>query len=911
MNSNELFHIGTPQLFDNDPHGSGRYRQGTGDHPYQHGGGFRASVAALRKQGLSDTQIAKGLGITTTELRQRITLEKNAETEARRAEALRLKNKGYSNVTAAKKMGMSESSFRYLLRPIDEDRATALKNTTDILRESVDKKGYIDVGKGVELEMNVARTKFNSALRQLKDEGYVVHNVQVEQLGVLGNKTTVQVLCPPGTEWKDVAQNMDKITTVNEYLSDDGLTKLGLKPVKSISSDRVQIRYAEDGGTAKDGVIELRRGVDDISLGESHYAQVRIGVDGTHYLKGMAVYSDDMPKGIDIVFNTNKSKDVPMMGDGDSVLKKMKLDEHGNVDIDNPFGATIKQKGQRECINIVNDEGDWGGWKKSLASQMLSKQNPSLIKRQLDIAYTRRESEFNEINNLTNPEVKRYLLNRFAGQCESDAVHLKAAALPRQASQVILPLTTIKDNEVYAPNYENGEQVVLIRYPHGGIFEIPQLRVNNNNLEGKRIITKNAKDAIGINSRVADRLSGADFDGDSVLVIPVNDNVKIRTSPPLKGLKDFNPREEYRGYEGMKVINSQQKQIEMGKVSNLITDMTLRGANSDEIAKAVRHSMVVIDAEKHKLDWRRSYEENGIAQLKKKYQGGEKNGASTLISRAKSPERIPERSKYAKVDPKTGKMIFQETGRTYQKVLRKNGEILRDENGKPKTKQMPRLTVLPAMSKVDDAFLLSSGTPQEALYANYANKLKALANTSRKEAIATKSIPYSKTAKKVYSKEAESLKTKLNIALRNAPRERQAQLIANSVMKSKKRDNPDMDKEQQRKYQLQALNTARSRVGATSRKDRNIEITPREWEAIQAGAINKTTLNDILNNSDLSYLKELATPRVDKVKMTQTKINRAKSMARMGYTNEQIADILGVSSSTVSMAINPSGAFGN
>lgn len=911
MNSNELFHIGTPQLFDNDPHGSGRFRQGTGENPYQHGGGFRARVAEMRKQGLSQTEIAKGLGMTTTELRERITIEKAQETEARRAEAIRLKDKGYSNVAAAKMMGMSESSFRYLLRPIDEDRNAALKNTTDILRENVDSKGFIDVGKGVELEMNVARTKFNSALRQLKDEGYVVHNIQIDQLGAMGNKTTVQVLCPPGTEWKEVAQNKDKITTITNYLSDDGLTKLGLRPVQSISSKRVQIRYAEDGGTDKDGVIELRRGVEDISLGESHYAQVRIGVDDSHYLKGMAVYSDNMPDGIDIIFNTNKSKSVPMMGDGDSVLKKMKKTADGTVDLDNPFGATIKPKGQHGCINMVNDEGDWGGWKKSLASQMLSKQPQSLIKRQLDIAYLGRESEYNDIKNLTNPEVKRYLLDRFASQCESDAVHLKAAALPRQASQVILPLTSLKDNEVYAPNYKNGEQVVLIRYPHGGIFEIPQLRVNNNNLEGRRVITNNAKDAIGINSRVAERLSGADFDGDSVLVIPVNDQVRIRTAPPLEKLKDFNPREEYRGYEGMKVISSTQKQREMGNVSNLITDMTLKGASSEEISRAVRHSMVVIDAEKHKLDWKRSYEENGIAELKKKYQGGENRGASTLISRAKSPVRIPERSKYAKVDPETGKMIFKETGRTYQKPVKKNGEFVKDENGKWVTKEMPRLTKLSAMEYTDDAFTLSSGTPQEALYANYANKLKALANSSRKEAMATKSIPYSKTAKEVYSKEVESLQNKLNIALRNAPRERQAQIIANSVIKSKKRDNPDMDKEQVRKYQLQALSTARNRLGATSRKDRNIKIEPREWEAIQAGAVKKTTLNDILKNSDLDYIKELATPRESKNKMTQSKINRAKSMARMGYTNEQISDILGVSPSTVSEALNKGGAYGD
>ena len=64
----------------------------------------------------------------------------------------------------------------------------------------------------------------------------------------------------------------------------------------------------------KDGVIEIRSGVDDLSLGDSHYAQVRILVDGNTYLKGMAVYSDDLPDGVDVMFNTNKKKRHPDIG---------------------------------------------------------------------------------------------------------------------------------------------------------------------------------------------------------------------------------------------------------------------------------------------------------------------------------------------------------------------------------------------------------------------------------------------------------------------------------------------------------------------------------------------------------------------------------------------------------------------
>ena len=51
----------------------------------------------------------------------------------------------------------------------------------------------------------------------------------------------------------------------------------------------------------------------------------------------------------------------------------------------------------------------------------------------------------------------------------------------------------------------------------------------------------------------------------------------------------------------------------MGKISNLITDMTLLGASEDKLARAVRHSMVVIDDEKHHLDYKQSEKDNNIA----------------------------------------------------------------------------------------------------------------------------------------------------------------------------------------------------------------------------------------------------------------------------------------------------------
>lgn len=104
----------------------------------------------------------------------------------------------------------------------------------------------------------------------------------------------------------------------------------------------------------------------------------------------------------------------------------------------------------------------------------------------------------------------------------------------------------------------------------------------------------------------------------------------------------------------------------MGVISNLITDMTLKGATQDELARAVRHSMVVIDAEKHKLDYKQSEIDNDIASLKRRYQGriGEDGkyheGASTLISRAKSEVSVNKRQGSPQIDPETGRQYWKD-----------------------------------------------------------------------------------------------------------------------------------------------------------------------------------------------------------------------------------------------------------
>jgi DNA-binding CsgD family transcriptional regulator len=875
-----LSHYGTPRH-------SGRYPWGSGGDSGegQRSRDFLNYVAGLRNDGLTDTEIARGLGMTTTQFRAQKTIAKNETKQADIAMAQRLKEKGCSNVAIGKQMGINESSVRSLLAPGQKDKAAVLSTTSDMLKKQVDSKGYIDIGTGVESHLGISKEKLGSSVAMLQAKGYEVISVQVQQVGTK-NKTTVKVLAPPGTTYIDVKKNMDKIKQISDYSEDGGRSFLGILPPISVDSKRVTVKYAEQGGAAADGVIYVRPNVSDLSLGGSHYAQVRIAVDGTHYLKGMAMYKDDIPKGVDLIFNTNKSD----TGTKHDAMKSLKDDP------ENPFGSVVRQitkpgeKGTHQvtsAMNLVNEAGDWSRWSKNLSSQFLSKQNPTLAKGQLDMTYERRKNDLDAIMSLTNPAVRQKLLEAYSDSVDSAAVHLKAAALPRQQSHVILPINTMKETEVYAPNYRDGERVVLIRYPHGGTFEIPELTVNNKHPEAKKVLG-NARDAIGIHSKVAERLSGADFDGDTVLVIP-NEHGRVKTHPALDGLKNFDSKASYPKYAGMKVMDERTKGIQMGQISNLITDMTIKGASSTELAQAVRHSMVVIDAEKHELNYKQSAIDNGIAKLKEKYQGSSKAGASTLISKASARIDVPERilrpqSRGGPIDKATGKLVYEETG-----AVRVT----------PKGKVIPNRTTAKKLEVADDAFTLSSGSRMEKIYAEHSNKLKLLANVARKEMVNTKSTPYSPSAKIAYANEVASLNAKLNVALRNRPLERQSQLLANTVIKAKREANPGMTSAELKKLKGMALQEARNRTGA---KKQQIVITDSEWDAIQAGAITHSKLKDILNNADLDRVKSLATPKTQLL-MTSAKTSRAKAMLASGYTQAEIADALGVSLTTLNASV--------
>lgn len=997
-----LEHYGTPRH-------SGRYPYGSGENPYQHSGDFLGRISELKKAGFTytdddgkvwtgDNAIAKSMGLTSTEYRRQVSwagYERRLD-QVQRAKSLKADGLGATEI--GKQMGLSESTVRSLLNPSSEDRMNQAMNTVNFLREKLNEKGMLDVTSGVETSLGISKERLNLALDYLeKAEGCPVYTGGIPQVNTKGQQTIQKVLCKPGTEHKEI-YDYSRVKTIEDYESqNDGETfhKKFTYPT-SLDSKRLMVRYADDVGSDgfkgvdKDGVIELRRGCQDLSLGDSRYSQVRILVDGTHYLKGMAVYSDDLPDGVDVVFNTNKKRGTPALGDKTStVLKPIKKD-----DPDNPFGSAIKdadkggqywytdKKTGKEKLGLINkraDEGDWDEWANAIPSQFLAKQSLSLAKKQLDLAKKDKLAEFDEYMSITNPTIKKHMLEKFADSCDSAAVHLKAAALPGQRYHVIIPINTLKDNEVYAPNYENGTKLALIRYPHGGRFEIPILTVNNKNALARKMLGTDVVDAVGINHKIADQLSGADFDGDTVMCIPTHDpkgKVKILNKPPLKELEGFDPKLDYggtvkvdadgtehyyrNGHEYPKMKNTG---IQMGVISNLISDMTLAGATDSELARAVKHSMVVIDAEKHKLDYKASEKDNNIAALKKKYQahidenGNEVyGGASTILSKAKGQASVdkrqgsyhinipgskdydPSRPDGAKIwktaedlyypdrtyDKKTGIMTVKTTtGKAIQydvkdaKAYAKYNPV---EKRDPATGEVSytsgdgtidyrvkkRTQVSTKMAETDDAYTLVSKYrhTMELVYADYANEMKNLGNKARIEMVNTGKIPYSSTAKKTYAVEVKSLMDKLDNSDLNKIKERSAQRKANAEISTKKKayfeaNGEELKGETLRKLSQQALNKYRQEVGSISRRDRNIEITDKEWEAIQAGAISENTLKRILAATDIDKLRQRATPKLVNT-LSQAQINRAKAMAASNYTLDDIAKKLGVSPSTIS-----------
>lgn len=924
---NYLMHYGKGHL---DGGHSGRYPYGSGDDPYQHSRDWMTSYRRMKFEGLSDAEIAESKGISQNELRKQISYYSSDVKIGNIIRAKELREAGYTNEEIGKLLDLDnpipEATIRGWLKSDQLSRSSATRNTADSIKEVIEQKGIVDIGKGVEIEAGVNATHFANAIKVLENEGYETHVIYIPNAMDPTKKTEVKVIAKPPVDWVEVNKNPGLIKSFETYIEDDGYGPARiLQFPEYLDQDRIYIRYSEDGGLDRDGMIELRPGVKDVTLGQERYAQVRIAVDGDLYMKGMAIYSNDIPDGYDVVFNTNKTIGTPM----NKVLKDM-TDENGQINLDNPFGATIKPNGQTyfedesgkfvkvnntyviddgshkndihygmSTVNKIKYEGDWEDYSRNLPSQFLSKQPKKLIEQQLNLSIAKKEAEYDDILNVENPAVRKYLLKEFSDNCDKAAVELKAAALPRQSSKVILPVDDIPDGQCYCPTYKNGETVYLVRFPHGSTSEIPVLTVNNNFPSGKKLIGPDSIDAIGINKKTADQLSGADFDGDSVLVIPASSKYTINARPQFKQLEGFST-DMYKipdTPEGKKVkrLTEDQKGREMGVVSNLITDMTLRGAPDEDVAKAIKHSMVVIDAVKHDLDYKQSEKDNEIDRLKRDYQPNPNSskgygGASTLISKAKSVEYIP-KVKRNDIDPNTGEKIHVYSNET--KNVYKKGKPVIDSDGNYKKEIVKQEST--KMAEAKDARTLSSGNPKEEAYATYANKMKAMANQARKEMITTPTYKVNESAKETYKNEVASLTAHLNEAVKAHPRERQAQIVTQQTYLLQKNSNPNMTKEEAKKVREQTLATTRARL---SSKKNKIVITDKEWEAIQAKALNATTVSEILKNTDSLEIKKRAVPK-QRATISVAQENRIKAMQNAGFTLEEIANDVGVSVSSV------------
>lgn len=341
---------------------SGRWPWGSGDNPYQHGGDFLSRVEELQRLGKSEKEIAQEIGLSTTDLHMQVRVAKHERRALQADQARSLRDDGKTLDEIASIMGFkNDSSVRALLNENTAENKNKARATAEILKKELAEKGALDVGTGVERTLGVSTGVLQEALFILETEGYNRYGVGVPQVNDPKKRTNTPVVSVPEIDQREVYQNLDLVKSVGEYHSSDGGDSWDKREYPaSIDSSRVKILYGDEGGTLKDGVIEIRRGVEDLDLGDSHYAQVRILVDGTHYLKGMAMYSEDIPDGVAIMFNTNKHSGTPKM----EVMKPIQADP------DNPFGAFIKANGQSHyidadgterlsAINKLKEEGDW------------------------------------------------------------------------------------------------------------------------------------------------------------------------------------------------------------------------------------------------------------------------------------------------------------------------------------------------------------------------------------------------------------------------------------------------------------------------------------------------------------------------------------------------------------------------
>lgn len=213
---NSLMHVGVGHLENGH---SGRYPWGSGENSNQRFSSFSERVKYLRKEGLTETEIAKSMGLnSSTELRVLYSedMHRQKMEEASRAKALAAK--GWSTSAIGRELGKNESSIREYLKEDYEAKLSKSQVVANLLKKEVDAKGMIDVGTGVEKELgaDVSAEKLNAALYILKNEGYNVFGGRMPQVTNPGQMTTLKVLTTPEHEHKDIF-DYDKVKSVSDY----------------------------------------------------------------------------------------------------------------------------------------------------------------------------------------------------------------------------------------------------------------------------------------------------------------------------------------------------------------------------------------------------------------------------------------------------------------------------------------------------------------------------------------------------------------------------------------------------------------------------------------------------------------------------------------------------------------------
>ena len=89
----------------------------SGRYPWGSGGDVVAAADRLAAKGLSEKEIAKGLNMSTTELRNQKSLAKAEAREAQRLNVIRQKEGGMSVAAISREFKIPEATVRDLLKP--------------------------------------------------------------------------------------------------------------------------------------------------------------------------------------------------------------------------------------------------------------------------------------------------------------------------------------------------------------------------------------------------------------------------------------------------------------------------------------------------------------------------------------------------------------------------------------------------------------------------------------------------------------------------------------------------------------------------------------------------------------------------------------------------------------------------